>query len=63
MPLTNPIAIAETLPTVTGAEKKTKPLSATGSLFRAPTIEYVVEEVTLMHHAELYEMVIAPRPE
>jgi hypothetical protein len=55
--------MAETLPKVTGAEKKTRPLIAIGSLFRAPTIEYVVEEVTRIHQAEQYEIKIAARPE
>jgi hypothetical protein len=63
MPLTNPIMIAVTLPKVTGAEKNTSPLTAMGSLLRAPTIEYVVDEVTRMHQAEQYEMKIAQRPE
>jgi len=63
MPLTNPIKIALTLPNVTGASKKTKPLIAIGNLLRAPTMEYVVEEVTRMHHAEQYEMKIVARPE
>lgn len=39
MPLTNPTKMAETLPNVIGALKKTKPLTAIGSLLRAPTIE------------------------
>lgn len=52
IPLTNPMMMAETLPNVIGALKKTRPLTAIGSLLRAPTIEYVVEEVTRMHHAE-----------
>jgi hypothetical protein len=55
--------MADTLPKVTGAEKKIRPLIAIGSLFRAPTIEYVVEDVTRMHQAEQYEMKIAARPE
>jgi hypothetical protein len=63
IPLMKPIKMAETLPTVTGAAKKMRPLMARGSLFKAPTIEYVVEEVTRMHQAEQYEMRIAPRPE
>ena len=63
IPLTKPRKIAETLPTVTGAAKKMSPLMAIGSLFRAPTIEYVVEEVTRMHQAELYEMKMAAIPE
>jgi hypothetical protein len=48
----NPIMIAETLPNVTGAEKKMRPLMAMGSLLRDPTMEYVVEEVTRIHQAE-----------
>jgi len=39
IPLTNPIIMAETLPKVTGAAKKTRPLTAIGSLLRAPTME------------------------
>lgn len=39
IPLTKPMNIAETLPTVTGAAKKTRPLTAIGNLLRAPTIE------------------------
>jgi len=62
MPLTNPIIIADTLPNVTGASKKIRPLTATGSLFKAPTMEYVVDEVTRMHHAEAYEMKMVPVP-
>ena len=52
MPLTKPMKIAETLPKVTGALKKMRPLTAIGSLLRAPTIEYVVDDVMRMHHAE-----------
>lgn len=63
IPLTKPTAIAETLGTVTGASKNTSPLSAMGSLLRAPTMEYVVEEVTRTHHAEVYEMKTDDRPE
>lgn len=63
MPLTKPMNMAETLPKVTAASKNTRPLRAMGSLFKAPTIEYVVEEVTRMHHAEQYEMKIVPAPE
>lgn len=55
--------IAETDPNVTGAAKKTKPLTAIGSLFNAPTIEYVVDEVTRIHQAEQYEMKMVARPE
>lgn len=55
--------MAETLPTVIGAEKKISPLTAIGSLFKAPTIEYVVDDVTLMHQAEQYEMNIPANPE
>lgn len=63
MPLTKPIAIAETLPKVTGASKKTRPLTAIGSLFKDPTIEYVVDDVTRIHQAEQYEMKMVARPE
>lgn len=52
MPLTKPRMMAVTLPNVTGAAKKMRPETAIGSLLRAPTIEYVVEEVTRMHQAE-----------
>lgn len=45
--------IAETEAKVTGASKKTRPERAIGSLLRAPTIEYVVEEVTRTHQAEV----------
>jgi len=62
-PLMKPIMIADTLPKVTGALKKMRPLIAIGSLFKAPTIEYVVEDVTRMHQAEQYEMKIVPTPE
>jgi hypothetical protein len=63
MPLMNPSMIAETLPKVTGAEKKMRPLTAMGNLLRAPTIEYVVEVVTRMHQAEQYDMNRAASPE
>lgn len=63
IPLTNPMKIAETLPKVTGASKKTRPLTAIGSLLRAPTMEYVVEEVTRMHQAEQYEIKMVANPE
>ena len=53
MPLIEPITIAETLGTVTGASKKTRPLTAMGILFKAPTIEYVVDEVTRTHQADV----------
>lgn len=35
-----------------GASKKIKPDKAIGNLFKAPTMEYVVEEVTLIHQPE-----------
>lgn len=35
-----------------GASKKIKPDKAIGSLFKAPTIEYVVDEVTRTHQPE-----------
>ncbi len=63
MPLTKPTAMAETLGKVTGALKKTRPLTARGSLLRAPTIEYVVDEVTRTHQADVYEMNTDDRPE
>jgi len=62
-PETKPKRMAETLPTVIGAEKKISPLMAMGSLFKAPTIEYVVGDVTRTHQAEQYEMSMAARPE
>ena len=34
-----------------------------GSLFRAPTIEYVVDEVTRTAQAEVYEMKTVERPD
>lgn len=63
MPETNPTAIADTLGNVTGASKKTNPLTAIGNLFRAPTMEYVVEEVTRTHQADVYEMKTEESPE
>lgn len=62
-PLTNPTPIAETLGNVTGASKKMRPESAIGSLFNAPTMEYVVDEVTRTHHADVYEMNTDDRPD
>lgn len=58
-----PMKMAETEPKVTGASKKIRPEIAIGSLFRDPTIEYVVEDVTRTHQAVAYEMKIVPRPE
>lgn len=63
IPETKPMNIAETDPKVTGASKKTRPDTAIGSLLSAPTIEYVVELVTRTHHAEVYEMKTADRPD
>jgi hypothetical protein len=63
MPLTKPTNIADTLGIVTGASKKIKPDTARGSLFSAPTIEYVVDEVTRTHQAEVYEMNTDDNPE
>ena len=63
MPLTKPMAIAETLGSVTGASKKMRPLNAIGSLLSAPTMEYVVDEVTRTHQAEVYEMKTEDKPE
>ena len=62
MPLTKPTNIADTPGIVTGASKKIKPETAIGSLFSAPTMEYVVEEVTRTHHAEVYEMKTDDKP-
>lgn len=53
MPLTNPTKMADTLGIVTGASKKTNPETAMGSLLSAPTIEYVVDDVALTHHADV----------
>jgi hypothetical protein len=55
--------MAEQLPKVAGASKKIKPLMAIGSLFKAPTMEYVVEVVTRTHQAEEYEMKTVERPD
>jgi hypothetical protein len=55
--------MALTLPRVTGASKKMSPLRAMGSLFRAPTMEYVVDEVARTHQADVYEMKTEERPE
>lgn len=57
------MAIAVTLPNVTGALKKTSPEIAMGSLLSAPTMEKVVDEVTRWHQVEAYEMKTAPAPE
>ena len=38
-PEMKPIMMADTLPRVIGASKKMRPLTAMGSLLRAPTIE------------------------
>jgi hypothetical protein len=62
MPEAKPIAIAETPGNVTGSWKNTKPLTAIGSLFKAPTMEYVAPDVTRTHHAEVYEIPAAPKP-
>ena len=45
--------MAEKFPIVTGSPKKIIPLAATGNLFSAPTILYVVLEVTLTHQADV----------
>ncbi|CAI4410348.1 CRE_HP_G0096950.mRNA.1.CDS.1 [Saccharomyces cerevisiae] len=39
-----------------GASKNTNPANAMGNLFKAPTIEYVVEEVTRTHQPEQYDI-------
>ena len=53
IPLMNPTAIADTLGSVTGSPKKRSPLNAIGNLFNAPAMEYVVDDVTRTHHAEV----------
>ena len=63
MPLMKPTKMADTLGMVTGASKKIKPDTAIGSLLSAPTMEYVVEEVTRTHHAEVYEIKTEDKPE
>ena len=56
------MAIADTLPSVIGSLKNTRPLTAMGSLLRAPTMEYVAPDVTRTHQADVYEIAAAPRP-
>lgn len=63
MPLTKPTAIADTLGIVTGVSKNTSPLNAMGNLLSAPTMEYVVDDVTRTHQAEVYEMNTDESPE
>ena len=63
MPATNPSAIAVTDEKVTGSPKKTRPDKAIGNLLRAPTMEYVVDEVVRTHQADVYEMPTVVRPE
>lgn len=62
IPLTNPMKMAETLGIVTGASKKISPETAIGSLFNAPTMEYVVDDVARTHQAEVYEMKMDAAP-
>lgn len=62
IPLTKPRKMAETEGIVTGASKKTSPETAMGSLFKAPTMEYVVDEVARTHQAEEYEIKMEERP-
>ena len=52
IPLRDPMAMAETLGSVTGASKKMRPLMAMGILLRAPAMEYVAADVARTHHAE-----------
>lgn len=54
--------MADTLGMVTGVSKKMRPDTAIGSLLRAPTMEYVVDEVARTHHAEVYDMKIDAAP-
>ena len=63
MPLMKPSTMAVTLPNVMGTAKKTSPMMAKGSLLRAPTMAYVVEDVARTHHAVLNEMNTAMKPE
>ena len=58
-----PTRIAEVLANVTLSPKNIMPLAATGSLFNAPTIEYVVLEVVRKHHAVVNDMAKADTPE
>jgi len=53
IPLTKPTKIAPTLGKVTASSKKMRPEMAMGSLFKAPTMEYVVDEVTRTHQADV----------
>lgn len=52
----SPKKIPDTFPVVAGSPKNRIPLAATGNLFKAPTIEYVVEDVQRTHHALPYEI-------
>ena len=63
IPLMKPTPIAETDGMVTGASKKIRPLSAMGNLLSAPTMEYVVDEVTRTHQAEVYDIKTEDNPE
>ena len=62
IPLNDPTAMASTPDIVTGVSKNMSPLSATGILLSAPTIEYVAALVTRTHQAEVWEMAAAPKP-
>ena len=55
--------MADTLGTVTGVSKNTSPLNAMGNLLSAPTMEYVVDDVTRTHQADVYEMNTDESPE
>ena len=46
-----------------GASKKIKPDKAIGNLFKAPTMEQVVDEVTRTHQPEQYEIPTEAIPE
>lgn len=55
--------MAVTLANVAGSPKNRIPDAAIGSLFSAPTIEYVVDDVVRTHHADAYDMANAETPE
>lgn len=48
---------------LTAAAKNINPVNAIGNLFNAPTIETVVDDVTLTYHAEQYEMPTKDAPD
>ena len=62
-PAKKPTVTALTEPNVTGSPKKIMPDAATGSLFNAPTMLYVVLLVARIHQAVVNEMPTAAAPE